>query len=407
MNYTATIKFPSSGHYNFSLLSNNKILWSSIILVKHKIHNSLDSFFDCKKIRNSLRCWISNACLSNEGISIFGYLNTTFNYSLSLSPTKEPCLLRIINSNFQLDEKQYSTFSDVVAVFADLQSLNVFYHSVIESFFPISQLILDENILDISKVLILPKKTQTRIDLYSFMNMNVKYLEGRQCYKKIVLGLPYFNANLLKFKNLSNPIMNGDYNTDIFNENSRTIFRKTIEKYLITTPEQLKNNNTKYLLFLNRPKSSRRTILNYKEVLASISSHFPNWIITYTDFTGLTLRHQIKLILQTDIFLTIHGSALTHLLFLNDNAIVIEIMPYLFSEYVHLYQHLAEITKIKFFEFKVCKNSSIVKNENLRTELEKNGLLFKYYKYIANIRDQSIIINETEIYQLINLLSHL
>lgn len=392
LDYVTIIKFPSSELYNISLISNDKLINNFQINISMQRQSSLDSFFDCRNASNYLRCRISNACITPKGLSIFGYQhNISTQIPIFINPKK-----REIMKTFQ-DENSIEnyTFSEETAIFADIQSLPVFFHSISESIFPISSVINDENLINKSKVLVLNKPTTTRLDLFKILNTTVrefKNLTDKFCYRKIIVGLPEFEINL-------NPVL--------FNEKNRRNFRETVKYYLFNSSEKVHEvKKTKNLLFLNRPLSSHRSILNHKELFEALNSTFPDWKITYSEFTKMSLKEQVKMISENDILLTIHGSALSHMLFMNDDAFIVEIYPYLFGDFYRIFNYMAEKTNLELVQFFACRNSSFPRNENQRIELEKNKDSYNTFIIRDNIRNQIINLNQTEISLVIDILKN-
>lgn len=392
LDYVTIIKFPSSEMYNISLISNNMVIHNFQINISMQRQSSLDSFFDCRNASNYLRCRIMNTCITPKGLSIFGYQhNISTKIPIFINPKKEEIMKTFRDEN----SIENYTFSEETAIFSDIQSLPVFFHSITESIFPISSVINDENLINKSKVLVLNKPTTTRLDLFKILNTTVREFKNytdKFCYRKIIVGLPEFELNL-------NPVL--------FNEKNRKNFRETVKYYIFNSSEKVQEvRKTKNLLFLNRPLSTHRSILNYKDLLKALNSTFPDWKITYTDFSKMSLKDQIKMVSENDILLTIHGSGLSHMLFMNDNAFIIEIYPYLFGDFFRVFNYMAEKTNLELVQVFACRNSSFPRNENQRIELENNRNSYHTFIIRDNIRNQIIKLNETEISLIINILKN-
>lgn len=67
--------------------------------------------------------------------------------------------------------------------------------------------------------------------------------------------------------------------------------------------------------------STRRSISNLELLCQAISAHSP---VTLVDFDGMSPADQLNTINATDVLIGQHGAGLTHLLFLRDNATLVE-----------------------------------------------------------------------------------
>jgi glycoprotein 2-beta-D-xylosyltransferase len=71
-----------------------------------------------------------------------------------------------------------------------------------------------------------------------------------------------------------------------------------------------------------------RQLLNEKEILDDLKmkfSQYPNVNFSWNHFEELSFVEQLKIIVETDIFVGVHGAGLTHVLFLKSNGALIEL----------------------------------------------------------------------------------
>ena len=68
--------------------------------------------------------------------------------------------------------------------------------------------------------------------------------------------------------------------------------------------------------------------------------------------------------------------------------------------------NMANMTKIKFIEFHASKSSSFKKRKKWISEYEKNPKVLCNGIYRGNIRNQNIVLNETEINLLLKLIKN-
>lgn len=77
-------------------------------------------------------------------------------------------------------------------------------------------------------------------------------------------------------------------------------------------------------------RAKNRKFINLDQWAATLRTRYPKSNITVADFATLSLEEQLNLVQQTDVFVGHHGAAMTHTLFLNPEAAVVEIYPPVF-----------------------------------------------------------------------------
>lgn len=388
---TFSLSLPIAELYNISLFYNDKLVEKFSLDVKTKDPSSPDSFIQCNTTTISPRCWIYNTCINQDQFEFFGFMDLDFdlNFSVLLNPN-----VNTVKLSINRVPGTPSALSNITSIFADINSTGVFYHSTIEAVFPLLTLIIDENILNQPKQLILKKRSNTNFAQLRFLNLNVNILTNRQCFSKLLVGLPTsFQSSYHRRHLLPN----------IYNEQNRKRYRDVYYNYLYQKVDY-PPTKTKYILFLNRPKSSHRSVLNHCQIMSTILSEFPDYVAYYTDFTGLDIKRQIDLIFHADILIAIHGSGLAHLLLLKDTALIIEIAPYLFGNYCNLFGALANYTNIKLVKLTVSKNSTFPVSVQMMNELEQNPALIQQFPHRKNIRDSNLVLNQDEIESLLQII---
>ncbi|KAJ3267330.1 hypothetical protein HDU77_000043 [Chytriomyces hyalinus] len=102
-----------------------------------------------------------------------------------------------------------------------------------------------------------------------------------------------------------------------------------------------------------RESNTPRQILNEGEVISALRK-LPIHLSVHK-FGGLSLLDQVRVMDGTDIFITMHGAAVTHLLFLNSRTVVIELFPFEFKKVI--YQNLAAVVGVKYMYWQNQKES--------------------------------------------------
>ncbi|CAF3425584.1 unnamed protein product [Rotaria sp. Silwood1] len=95
---------------------------------------------------------------------------------------------------------------------------------------------------------------------------------------------------------------------------------------------------------ITRQLINENQILNdLKRIFQNISSiHF-----TYNHFEQLPMQQQLSIIIQTDIFIGMHGAGLTHVLFMKTNRFLIEITTTVWQKQTH-FEQMASINNIHY-----------------------------------------------------------
>ncbi|KAJ3073274.1 hypothetical protein HDU98_001892 [Podochytrium sp. JEL0797] len=96
-----------------------------------------------------------------------------------------------------------------------------------------------------------------------------------------------------------------------------------------------------------REQNTPRQILNEDQVIQTLQS-LPIRLSIHK-FHDMSLLEQVRIVDKTDIFITMHGAAMTHILFLKPNAYVIELFPYAFKKVI--YQNIASILGVRYLHW--------------------------------------------------------
>ncbi|KAH8749002.1 hypothetical protein F5883DRAFT_508988 [Diaporthe sp. PMI_573] len=94
-------------------------------------------------------------------------------------------------------------------------------------------------------------------------------------------------------------------------------------------------------------RKGTRKIWEFETLLHRVRSYSPEANITVVDFAQLTLRDQVRLASETDVLVGIHGAGLTHSLWLNPTAAVVEFKPPLFPGGLG---YVAQLNGASYFE---------------------------------------------------------
>ena len=103
--------------------------------------------------------------------------------------------------------------------------------------------------------------------------------------------------------------------------------------------------STLAVLYLDR-NSGRRGLKNRDELVV-ILSNFTDVSFTIQPNTALTFRQQVEYVLDKDIYVSLHGAGITHILFMEPFGALVEIYPPNFNE--PFYKNMADKTQLLFY----------------------------------------------------------
>ena len=93
-----------------------------------------------------------------------------------------------------------------------------------------------------------------------------------------------------------------------------------------------------------------RKLSNEKEILDHLKMQFSNSSninFTFGHFEQLTIKEQLRTIVETDLFVGMHGAGLTHVIFQKPNRVLIELSTNAFKKEVH-FELLASISNVNY-----------------------------------------------------------
>eukprot|EP00980_Cylindrotheca_fusiformis_P002794 scaffold667_cov117-Cylindrotheca_fusiformis.AAC.11 len=90
-----------------------------------------------------------------------------------------------------------------------------------------------------------------------------------------------------------------------------------------------------------------RTLANRTKDLAFLQSEYPSCSITAVSFEEMTFEDQLKIVSQSDVFVSVHGAGNIHVLFLPDHALFVEYFPKGFDRR-RRFQYLSECLNLSY-----------------------------------------------------------
>jgi glycoprotein 2-beta-D-xylosyltransferase len=93
-----------------------------------------------------------------------------------------------------------------------------------------------------------------------------------------------------------------------------------------------------------------RKLINEIQILNDLQIKFQNFStihFSYNHFEQLSFQQQLQIIIQTDIFIGIHGAGLTHVLFMKSNRFLIELYTIEYQKRTH-FKQMSAINNINY-----------------------------------------------------------
>jgi len=284
-------------------------------------------FVSIKSIRNRRIFLLSNVCVNGDAV-VFKNLRI-FNPSLtwlldSYKYKKGKLLLKQWKSNSKTVQK-----TQIVALAYDAWSAENYYHWMIESLPRL--LIVKTQFPDC--LLLVPKPAPefitTTIKLLGFLNiyeLSRKELEILKVANLVLPELVYYEEEEKIVEGLYKQQISG--RLQVKQSLSEMTFDFGQEELIVSVKKMLLESITNKLvlpskkIFISRSRQKIRRLLNENDVEAILDKHQFETVF----FEGLPFLKQVDLMLNTSIFISIHGSNMVNILFLQAGSKVIELM---------------------------------------------------------------------------------
>ena len=132
---------------------------------------------------------------------------------------------------------------------------------------------------------------------------------------------------------------------DTFVDTDEPLFMKQLAYRAFRRHIRLTRPSKLSVLYLDR-NSGRRGMNNRDEIVASLENR-TDITLTIQPNTPMTFREQVEYVLDADIFVSLHGAAITHILFMEPLGALVEIYPPNFRE--PFYKNMADKVQLLFY----------------------------------------------------------
>ena len=390
------LDLPMSGSFNVSVTSSTTFIQQNFVVnvpSRPRLVGS-SSFADCSSFSSGRQsCVFSNVLVSREAI-VFSCERCVLlaNFSLSVSFTGIRSLRTIVAT-----PESYRKLDNQLAVYGDVGWHSSFYHFEHDAILPLFQLIHLHDALAGRKVLLVGSLPWQRDQLSCFGFQEIR-IPGAQLvgYGRVIMGFPFVLEDL-------SPALRQHMCSGFLYENWLTW--RLIHKNCFGGNKT--GQGQRLFVFLNRPAETHRYLRNWQSLIAHLNAtrnHYPEWSFVFADMKGWSFRDQYLLLSRADVLTGVHGAGFSHMLFMRPRSSVIEVAPYLFGNFYSFGPHAACLN-LSHQLFSVSRNSSFPVSPNLRKQLEKKpDLFYRSFAHRKNIRDQVVVLSDSELTSLSELI---
>jgi len=408
--FVLKIPFYFGGMFNFSLIYKKKEIGSGKINIPYQIKQNHSSSIMCYGNEDNNRyCKMSNICFNGKTIVILT------NYSISLPKVFIPtgshdesdhpneaiiynsCVSTSRNISFNSDYQKIESNAIVGSRYFNNQML---WHNVVDCLIPVFVTAKTNN-LSFSNTKILLYDNFGKYGLYylkMLSSIDIISKKSKICVRECIVGLQ-------KYPRFFNSISKIQFNYTI---NPETVvgLREYILNHSVIAPDPKRPK----IVIVSRKDLSSRVIINKQQLFESIKFHYPSARVHLLELETMDKLSQAKFISDASVLIGIHGSGLTHVLWMSPSSAesptaLLEILPYKYT-CRNWYEMLAKAAKVKYFPIHTTSiNNSTWKNT---TNTQKINKCFASEQECLNpkchdfLRDQSVTISISTIIRVLS-----
>nr|AGS18878.1 GT61_4 [Plantago ovata] len=176
------------------------------------------------------------------------------------------------------------------------------------------------------------------------------------CYKKMVVGLKYHVDLVVDDRSVS------EYSTGVSMQNFRHLLRDAYSLERKTSISRQRGSTSPRLMIVSRKKT--RVILNQEEI-SQVAREVGFEVVLADDVSTFDVPRFANLVNSCDVLMGIHGAGLTNMLFLPDNAVLIQLIP--FGELSVIaridYRDPTPGMNIQYLEYEISANESTLSHQ--------------------------------------------
>lgn len=326
-------------------------------------------------------CSFRDICYNENKFQLVSPYRITFDHKMLCVGSKTPPVDLELNrmiDKFQVIQKRPIRFpiiqedSYFVSIYYNMRML---WHKHFDFLLPLYLTITNNYELDLNKRIFVPDFAQDIPEAAdSLSKYSIKKLENGFCFKNLTIGM-------VKVTNITANQKDPPYS---FCSNCTYGLRTaTMEHYNI--------NETNNMLIVLLGRRGKRKIINEIELKEAIQDCFPNFKVILTHFENTSTKNQIEIISRTELFISIHGSGLANMIWLPNNASIIEIKPVSFT-CSDWYFKASKASGINYYSYEALSNETYTKEIEYKKCISKKKFC-SIPKCFDIIRDRDVKIN--------------
>lgn len=410
--YFADFIIPINGIWTVHILNQNRQSYASFQYENTNLsltEKGYTTMFCFGSEFNDRYCQINNTCFNNNKFLFFTKLNITLHTNI-LYPGSRPIphdypscrnSIRFLRKNSTFSEFNASNlFEERSIITCRWYGMQHMWHTLFDFTIPVWWVKQkfgghqkDDRLFVIDKNENMKKGFDFAGTLTDKEIINIKlnpvYGNGT-CFKNLLLGVPKSEYVVTPEKWKNGYLLPYEFDNIAFMK-----YRERAIDYYNISQSLCRKTRKPRIVFVNRD-TKMRNIINGKELHEEMKKWAPNIDIDYTIFNNQSMKEQIEEICNASILISIHGSALSHMLWLTRyKTAVIELFPYKY-DCRDWYKQVAEGMGVKYFSWinKIPENSfqgRIGENKYFRCKEGENKCLEEGCH--ENLRDQPTIVD--------------
>jgi hypothetical protein len=262
--------------------------------------------------------------------------------------------------------------SNLVSIYYNMGKL---WHQYFDFIFPLYLTLSMSGSFDINRVIFVPKDWFFAVPQIAnaLSNNGIRELKGPLFWDEVTFGM-------VKLTDLRQSKVDPPYS---FPENCTQPLRMRVLSYFNIS------GGKPALVFLRR-KGIARQIENVDEFAAVLKRMRPDLEFVDVFFENVSAKFQVELLSRARIFVSVHGSGLSNLLWMEVNTVVVEIMPHWFKH--DWFRKAAGAAGVRHFWFEADKVKGMEEKKEVR-ECKQSGVDRRKQPCSDFLRDQNVQID--------------
>lgn len=338
INRQCTIPFVIGGHVSFKIHDDKTIIYEEVFDLPPLNFSCTSNHWENRT------CHAKNICYNSGIFSLLSPFPISFDLNMltlsSRSPPNDFSYSRLQNCfthQFFLPQgiPYLRNKSNLISIFHHMeQEWHLYFDLLLPTFLTLSN--TDQNYKN-HRIIFHSYCNLVPHIITAFTNHKIHCLDRPLCFEELEMGM-------IKVTNYTKNEIEPPYD---FPDNLSSQFFEAIYDFYNISNNRSENKN-KNILIVNRLYN--RKLLNIHKLVNTIKNYFPNDNVSLKYFEEYSIKSQILALKDTDIFISVHGSALANLLWMKPGSYIIEIFPYQFT-CRDWYEKAAKFMKLNYISY--------------------------------------------------------